>query len=606
MVRLHGGFPGIIQRGIGNGGNGGAPHLAAAAVIAGLKGGVFAPRHGPGHVKGRHGLLRVCRYREILGVYRIQGLACRGRILLFGGVPDSLGGGYPRAGLPIYGVEVKGQARRAGHFVPYGHSRRSAEFRLVGVISRLHGNVAAGRCCVYPGIQYLRRGLAADTVDVQKARHAGADTAVSGGNRHPGVAQHGRDAMGCGSVHHHAGLFLFFPAFLQPAAGPGVLRHGAVDKPVIFFFQPALCPDDLVIVAAAGSRYRAVLYNSLRGAGQFVVGSADAESGGNALTQNIDVQDPCVIVNGFVALGHHAYIALAVHIGVGQGGKGVVFNVIVAAGTAHCNGSFPGTGSPHGRTDDLSVSVAANAQVPQVHGSILLFLAVGNTGRRCILDTVHAYGRHAGEERLFPAELQGRRAGIQFRLTVCFYRYQGCLAACVFIYGCIGKGRGGLLVDFRIGQHQLGPHFGFLRDPRADGYGCCFGRILGRGADHRSIIVFFQGGNVRVADFRPHRFLSVAVRGTASDIRQGHADSQGHRTAVYGQGAASGDSGRGCLVRGVHFYGSCIRDDVTAGSIFCSFPVFPDGRHGVVIAPVHAEVAVGRHGPVFLIGSRSA
>ena len=328
--------------------------------------------------------------------------------------------------------------------------------------------------------------------------------------------------MGSGSVHHYAGLFLFFPAFLQLTAGPGVFGHCAVDQIRIAAcvgLQLTLCFDRLVLFRASCSHYRAVLYNSLRGAGQFVAGAAYAEGGGNTLAARSHVQHARIVADSLIAQGHHAHIARAVDIRLLNFSRSIVLNVIMAAGTACDCCSFHSHRSPHGHAGDFAFGSTVNIQVPQIHSRGVLFIRIGHTCRSGIFDAVHPCRHNPGQESVRPGKLQSRRPGLQGGRSVRFHGHQRRLAAAIFVYGGILQPCRIVFENIGIRPDALGGKFRAFHQPCA--YGCRgrFGSIRSDGADYRRFAVLFHGRNIRIVDLSPNSFSSVAGFGSLVAFR---------------------------------------------------------------------------------------
>ena len=218
--------------------------------------------------------------------------------------------------------------------------------------------------------------------------------------------------MGRRSVHHHAGLFFFLPAFLQLAGRPGIEGDRTVDQVCIIRLQFAVC-FNLVAVAAFG-HYFAVTNQRFGIAADLVVGTGHAEGGRNALPIRSHVDYAGIVGNGLVALRNHAHIARAVNIRIFYFRSSTVSNIIMAAGTAHCRGSFHSHGSAHGHAGNIAVGHGADIQITNVQRRRIRFICIGHASHGIICNAVHAHSHHAGQEGIRTGELQRRRAGIHF------------------------------------------------------------------------------------------------------------------------------------------------------------------------------------------------
>ena len=218
--------------------------------------------------------------------------------------------------------------------------------------------------------------------------------------------------MGRGSVHHHAGLFLFLPTRLQLAGRPGIGGDRAVDQVCIIRLQFAVC-FNLVAVAAFG-HYLAVTDQRFGIAADLVVGTGYAQGGRNALPIRSHINYAGIVGNGLVALRHHAHIARAVNIRIFNFRRSTVINIIMAAGTADCRRSFHSHGSPHGHAGNIAVGHGADIQIANVQRRRIRFICISHASHGIICNAVHAHSHHAGQEGIRTGELQRRRAGIHF------------------------------------------------------------------------------------------------------------------------------------------------------------------------------------------------
>ena len=147
----------IIYRRIGHHSDRRAMHLVGIDIVSGLKSSHSAARHGAGHVKGRHGLLRIRSHVEVFGIDVVFCLFGCSNILLtllqFG-----------RHACRCHTVNLigsTGKARRAGQFLSDSHRCRAAEFRHVCIIRCMDIHIAATVSVIKIGIQHLRyRGTA--------------------------------------------------------------------------------------------------------------------------------------------------------------------------------------------------------------------------------------------------------------------------------------------------------------------------------------------------------------------------------------------------------------------------------------------------------------
>ena len=297
---------GVVHGGVGDSGRRGALHGVDVHVVAGLSGGGGAGRYGRHYVQGRHGLHRVGGHVEVLGVDRILGLiVVTDGVHLFVVVPGGLRGSHGSPRGPVDFVHIDVDARRAPEAAGADtHGNRAGKFRRIGIVCRVHGDVAALVACIDLGIQHFGRGGAAHIVQVDNAGHFHADAA--GTDCHADIAHVGGNGMGAGGVHYHAGLFLFLAAFLQVARGPGVIGHRPVDQVAVVHF--ALC-FYFVVFAALG--YDLAVLDQGRGiAGEFVVGTGDADGDSRVgCARYTYVHNAGVVADGLIALGHHAHVA---------------------------------------------------------------------------------------------------------------------------------------------------------------------------------------------------------------------------------------------------------------------------------------------------------
>ena len=261
--------------------------------------------------------------------------------------------------------------------------------------------------------------------------------------------------MGSGSIYHHAGLCLFFPAFLQLAGRPCIGGDRTVDQVCIIRLQFAVC-FNLIAVAAFG-HYFAVTDLRFSFAADLIVGAGNAEGGRNPLPAgHSHVNYAGIVGNGLVALRHHAHIARAVNIGIFNFRRSTVINIIMAAGTTDCCRSFHSHGSAHGHAGDLAVGCGADIQISCVQGSCGLFTRIGHAGRGIICNAVHTHSHHTGQEGIRAGKLQRRRACLYCRGSIRFHRNQRCLAAACCINRSIFQACRIVFVDFGIRTQTLG------------------------------------------------------------------------------------------------------------------------------------------------------
>ena len=541
VAGLHFRISGVIHGSVGHRGKGGTFHPVDVHVIAGLKGEFLTAGNSPGHVKGRHGLLGICSHVEILGVNGIFLFTGIDAFVVFLGiVPLGRRRGDTRRRYPAHLVDRAGKACRDAYVFPDAHGGCAAEFRYVGVIRRMDIHVAAGRRGVQFGIQHFRRGRTGDLVQVDHTRHGSAnDAAVADTCRHAAVSHDRSNGMGSGSVHHHAGLFFFHPALLQPAdavffvipfpfregaAGPGVPAYGAVDQVFIIIcivFQ--LAGRLNFITVAAGGCYRAVADQGGGIAADLIIGSRYADGGGKALPAHGYVQHPRIVGDGFVAPGHYPYIACAADIRFLNFRRRIIFNIVMAAGTAGGHRPFRRHGSAHGHAEDIPLGSRADIQVPHVHGCGVLLIRIGHPCGGGILDAVYAYRHYPRQEGIRPGQLQGRRTGLQGGRGIRFHRHQSRLAAAVLVDGGILQACRIGFVNIGVRPHALGGKLRAFHQARADGYRSGFGCIRYGSADDGSLPVLLHGGNIRVVNFRTDGFFAVALFRAFIAFRQGHA-----------------------------------------------------------------------------------
>ena len=268
-------------------------------------------------------------------------------------------------------------------------------------------------------ILYFRRRKAAHVVQIDDAGQGSAGPAVTRSHSHAAVGQYGRNGMGRGSVHHHAGLFLFLPTRLQPAGRPGIGGDRAVDQVRVIRLQFAPGLDGLEYIITGFifftfGHYLAVTDQRFGIAADLVVGTGHAQSGRNALPIRSHINYAGIVGNGLVALRHHAHIARAVNIRIFNFRRSTVINIIMAAGTADCRRSFHSHGSPHGHAGDIAVGHGADIQIANVQRRRIRFICISHASHGIICNAVHAHSHHAGQEGIRTGELQRRRAGIHF------------------------------------------------------------------------------------------------------------------------------------------------------------------------------------------------
>ena len=463
-------------------------------------------------------------------------------------------------------------------------------------------HIAAGILCIQLGIQHFGRSGALHIVQVDDPGHGSTQPAAAVG--YAAVGHDGSNGVSGGSVHHHAGLFFFLTAFLQLAALPGIFGYRPVDQVGIVGFQPAVCLD---LVAAAPLRcHLAVIDQSGGIAADLIVGTCDANGGCRRFASQGRRQHPGVVGDGLVAPGHHAHVPCTVDVCLYNFRRGVVFDIVVAAGTAHRHGSFQGAGSAHGHAGNIAFGIRADIQVAHVHGGGALFICIGYACGRRVLDPVHAYRHHAGQEGFIPGKLQGRRPGVQGGGSVCFHGNQRGLAAAVLVDSSILQASRVVLENVGVRPDALGANQRFFGNAHTHRHRGGLGHIRSRCADSRGRVVLLNRGNVCVVNFRPEGLPAVARIGALIAFRQGHADAQRYRRILNGQLRRSGNGRLAGLVRSCRFYGRRITDRIPfrCGRIRIPVLVFPHDGNRIVMAPVYAKVTVGRHGAVILIGSR--
>ena len=268
-------------------------------------------------------------------------------------------------------------------------------------------------------ILYFRHRKAAHVVQIDDAGQGSAGPAVTRSHSHTAVSQYGRNGMGRGSVYHHAGLFLFLPAFLQPAGRPGIGGDRAVDqvRVICLQFAPGLDGVEYIItgfIFFTFGHHLAVADQRFGIAADLVVGTGHAEGGRNALPIRSHINYAGIVGDGFVALRHHAHIACTVNIRIFNFRRSTVINIIMAAGTAHCRGSFHCHGNAHGHAGNIAVGHSADIQIANVQRRRIRFICIGHASHGIICNAVHAHSHHAGQEGIRTGELQRRRAGIHF------------------------------------------------------------------------------------------------------------------------------------------------------------------------------------------------
>ena len=292
----------------------------------------------------------------------------------------------------------------------------------------MHVHIAAGLRRIQFGIQYFRRRLTAHIVQVHHAGQGNAHAAVAYAHGYAAVSHDRRNGMGCGSVHHYAGLHFFLTAILQPAyaiflvvslsfckgtAGPGIPAYRAVNEVFILVrvvFQRAGRLNFIAVAAFGGNG--TVFDPGIGMAGQFIIGTRHAQRRGGALPAGGHVQHTGIVGDGFVALRHYAHITGTVNIRLLNFRCRIIFNIVMAAGTAYGRCSFHRHGSAHGHAENFAFGRSADIQIANVHGCSSLLVGIGHPCCRGIFDAVHAYRHHAGQEGIRPGKLHGRRAGL--------------------------------------------------------------------------------------------------------------------------------------------------------------------------------------------------
>ena len=201
----------------------------------------------------------------------------------------------------------------------------------------------------------------------------------------------------------------------------------------------------------------------------------------------------------------------------------------MAAGPAKGRRTLPGTGNSGRHAGNVSSGSGADIQVTCVHGNGALLFRIGHACACGIFDAVHANCNHAGQIRLLPGQLQGRRPGLKGGGCLGFHGYKGFPAAALPVNcGILQPGRI-CLVDIGVRPYALGADFGLRRNADAHGDSLCPGSIRTRCADRRRLAVFFNRGDIRIVDLGPDGFFAVSFFGTFIAFRQGHADAQSHR-----------------------------------------------------------------------------
>ena len=257
------------------------------------------------------------------------------------------------------------------------------------------------------------------------------------------------------SVHHHAGLFFFLPAFLQLAGRPGIEGDRTVDQVCIIRLQFAVC-FNLVAVAAFG-HYFAVTDLRFGIAADLIVGTGHAQGGRNALATGYSHVDHAGIVgDGLVASRNHAHIARAVNIRIFNFRRSTVFYKIMAAGTTDCRGSFHSHGSAHGHAGDLAVGCGADIQIACVQRLRIRFICISHASHGIIRNAVHAHSHHAGQEGIRAGKLQRRRASLHCRGSIRFHRNQRRLTAACCINRSIFQACRIVFVNLGIRPQALG------------------------------------------------------------------------------------------------------------------------------------------------------
>ena len=345
--------------------------------------------------------------------------------------------------------------------------------------------------------------------------------------------------------------------------------------------------------------------------GDLIIGTCYANSGGNTRPTGSYVHYACVIGNRFIALGHYTHVALAIDKGLLNLCNRIVFNVIVAAGTAHGCHSFYCSGSAHGHAEDIAFGCGADIQIAHVHGSFILFIGIGQSCRGSILNPVYPYRHYACQEGVRSGKLQRRSPRLKDRYCIRLYRYQSFFAAIACINRSIVQACRIVFEDIGIRADPLGAEFGISRQTDTRRHCRRLGFIPCCSGDGCGFTVLLNRSNFRIVNLRTNRFFAVARCGTLIAFRQGNADAQGYSSRFYRQFAGTGNGGLACLVRRFHRHRRCVGNfifccpvsTVLPGGVFPMMPIFifADHGNGIVVSPVHGKVTVGRHDSVFFI-----
>ena len=655
MDSLHLSVFGEIHRGVGNGSRRGTLHRIDVHVVAGLSGGGAAGRNRRHYVQGRHSLHGISGHVEIIGINGILGFAGVGDLIhFFRVIPLGVRGGNGCARGPVNLVDIDVDTRRA----PKGacadaHGNRAAEFRRVGIVRCVHGDVAAFVIFIDLGIQHFSRGRAADIVQVDNTGHF--HSGAAGAHSHADIAHVGSNGMGARSIHHHAGLILFITARLQLACRPGIGGYCSVNQVIVvviicfipvFHFTLGL---DLVAIAAI-SYHLTVLNQGRSIAGELVVGAGYTNGDSRVgRARYAYVHHAGVVTDGLIALGHHAHVAGALYIRVHDLGRNIVLNKVMATGAAKSDGGVGADGGTDTNAENTAAGSRVSAQVAHVHGigisiSISIgiyisrascagvtsgcsgrpFFRIGHSCHGVVFDAVHAHRHHAGQGGFiasggnFKSCRRRGQAGGSGSLQI-----HQCVLVFVLVNGSILHARRIVLVDPGVCSRALGTEGGLLCIAHTYGYRGGRGIVRGGSRNRRTrsrnsfadCRARLHCRNIRVVNFRPQALLAVpgiVIRGIA--FRQGHGDADAGFAALGVYGGGAGHGGLLGIVRSRYRYGfgignlvfRCPVIIIAVAVCLCSlYPmvavlVLADDRHGIVVAPVQGDVALHREGGVGL------
>ena len=319
---------------------------------------------------------------------------------------------------------------------------------------------------------------------------------------------------------------------LKRTSRPSIAAYRAVDQvrlTVFIFFTQFTLGLNLVSVAALGC-HRTVGNQRLGLATDLVVGSGYSDGSRQAVSANSYIQHARIVGDCVVALRYHAHIARAVDIGFFNFCRCVIFNQVIASGTACNRRTLKRAGYAHGHTYNIAFAGSVNIQVAHVLSQIILFICIGHRCRGGIFDFIYTNCNYTGQERIRSGQLHSCRTGTDGRRRIRLHADQRALAVAIatanrritLVNRCILQACRIVLIDIGIRPHALGAYRRLFRNPDAHchrrGFGC-----IGRGrADYRSFTVNFYRCNIGIVNFRPQGFLAIAFSSAFVAFRQGY------------------------------------------------------------------------------------